>query len=131
MKRLPEAEFDVMKAVWALDGPATAGQVWTKLGAVKDWRVQTVITLLSRLVERGFLETEKFGKERRYKALIQRDAYLQFETGNFVRQYHGNSVSSFVNALYEGHMMDDADVDELLRWWKKRKDETEGKDPRA
>lgn len=121
MKRLPDAEFEVMKAVWALPIPCSAGQVLQALQGEKEWKVQTVITLLSRLVERGFLSTEKQGKERLYRPLLEKEAYLQFETGNFIRQYHGNSFTSFVTALYDGETISDADADELMQWLKERK----------
>lgn len=121
MKRLPDAEFDVMQAVWILDGPCTAAQVAAQLPKDREWRVQTVITLLSRLVDRGFLHTEKRGKERTYSPLIEKETYLQFETGNFIRQYHGNSVSSFVSTLYGGESISDEDAAELMRWLTERK----------
>lgn len=54
LKKLPDAEFEVMKAVWTSDLPVTANNVVEKLGESKDWKVQTVISLMNRLVKRGF-----------------------------------------------------------------------------
>ena len=34
-----------------------------------------------RLVERGFLRSEKHGKERTYFPLVSKEDYLKFETG--------------------------------------------------
>ena len=121
MQKLPQSEFEVMKALWALPGPVTAGEVLAQLPPQKEWKVQTVITLLSRLRERGFVTSEKKGKERWFQAAIPREEYLQFETGQFLRQYHDNSFVSFVSALYDGKEMDDADADELLRWLEEKK----------
>lgn len=115
MKRLPDAEFEVMKSIWALPSPCTANQVLAQLDGEKEWKVQTVITLLTRLVERGFLQTEKRGKERLYRPLVDKAEYLRFETGNFVRQYHGDSLASLVSTLYGGKAISDEDAAELLR----------------
>ena len=121
MQKLPQSEFEVMKAIWALPGPVTAAEVLAQLPPEKEWKVQTVITLLSRLVERGFVTTEKQGKERRYQAAVDREAYLRFETGQFLRQYHDNSFTSFVSTLYDGKQMNDTDTEELLRWLEEKK----------
>ena len=120
MKKLPEAEFDIMRAVWALESPITASKVMLKLQD-KNWVVQSAITLLMRLVERGFLRTEKNGSERTYYPLVTRDEYLQFETGNFIKQYHENSFINLVNTLDNDKALSDKDIDELLEWVKERK----------
>lgn len=122
MRRLPDAEFDVMKAVWALEPPITAGRVLEQLSGAKRWRVQTVITLLGRLVEHGFLQTEKKGKERTYAPLVGKEEYLRFETGCFIEQYHESSLTNLVSTLYGGKQITDEDVDELLAWAKQQKE---------
>ena len=122
MRRLPDAEFDVMKAVWAITPPITAGRVLERLADAKQWRVQTVITLLGRLVEHGFLQTEKKGKERTYLPCVAKEDYLRFETGCFIDQYHESSLTSLVSTLYSGKQINDADVDELLAWAQQQKE---------
>jgi BlaI family transcriptional regulator, penicillinase repressor len=121
IKKLPDAEFDVMKVVWADEPPTTTGMIMEKLGKMKDWKAQTIASLLQRLVERGFLRTEKTGKERTFYPLVSRDDYLRFETGNFIRQYHGSSFLSLVNTLYSGKSLTEKDMDELLRWVRERR----------
>ena len=66
MKKLPDAEFDIMQVVWANEPPITTNTVMEQLGNERGWKAQTVISLMLRLVERGFLRTEKNGKERTY-----------------------------------------------------------------
>ena len=99
MKKLPDAEFEVMKIVWQNDPPVTANIVMEQLGKKKKWKTQTVISLMLRLVERGFLRTEKAGRERLYYPVVSREEYLKFETGNFIKQYHDNSLLNLVNTL--------------------------------
>lgn len=115
MKRLPDAEFEIMRAVWDSTPPITTAIIMETVGREKNWKAQTIITLMLRLVEHGFLRTEKTGRERAYWPLISRDDYLQFETGNFVRFYHENSFASLVTSLLGGKRISDADADELKR----------------
>jgi BlaI family penicillinase repressor len=121
LKKLPDAEFEVMKVVWANDPPVTTNIVMEQLGKKKKWKAQTVISLMLRLVERGFLRTEKAGKERIYFPAVSKEDYLKFETENFIKQYHNNSLLNLVNTLYDDNSLTDKDVDELLRWIKERR----------
>jgi predicted transcriptional regulator len=77
---------------------------------------------MSRLVKRGFVRTEKNGKERSYFPLIGRDEYLRFETNDFLERFHGNSFAGLVAALYDGNKIKAGDLDELEKWLKDKRD---------
>lgn len=122
IKKLPDAEFEIMKVVWANEPPITTSIIMEQLGKEKEWKAQTILTLMVRLVERGFLRTEKNGKERTYFPLINKEDYLKFETGDFMERFHGNSFASLITTLYEGKKIKDSDLDELTKWLKDRRD---------
>ena len=121
IKKLPDAEFDIMKVVWDNEPPVTTTFVKDQLGKEKEWKIQTVVTLMLRLVERGFLRSEKHGKERTYFPLVSKEDYLKFETGHFMKQYHNSSLFNLINTLYDGEALTDKDIDELLKWAKERR----------
>lgn len=121
LKKIPDAEFEIMKVVWTNEPPLTTKIIMEQLGNEKKWKAPTVISLMLRLVERGFLKTEKKGKERTYIPLVTKEDYLKFETGNFIKQYHGNSFTSFVNTFYAGKELSEKDVDELMKLVKERR----------
>ena len=122
MRKLPDAEFDIMKVVWAGEAPITANVIMHMHGNNVGWKVQTAISLLLRLVERGFLRTEKVGKERVYFPMISKEDYLKFETGKFMEQFYDNSILNFINTMYDGKALNDEDINELLQWVKKRRE---------
>lgn len=122
IKKLPDAEFEIMKVVWANEPPITTSIIMKQLGKEKEWKAQTILTLMVRLVERGFLRTEKNGKERSYFPLISKEDYLKFETGDFMARFHGNSFASLVTTLYEGKKIKDSDLDALTEWLKDKGD---------
>lgn len=121
MKKLPFAEFEVMRVLWANEPPVTTNMIMDQLGNEKNWKVQAPIVLLNRLIERGFVRTEKNSKERTYFPLVDKETYLQFETKEFVEKFHGNSFSSLITALYNGEKPDDKIFDDLLEWVKDNK----------
>ncbi|MCL2580274.1 MAG: BlaI/MecI/CopY family transcriptional regulator [Oscillospiraceae bacterium] len=121
MKKLPDAEFDIMKIVWANKPPITTTEIMKQLGSERDWKIQTLVSLMLRLTERGFLRSEKNGKERTYFPLINREDYLKFETENFMKQFHDNSFLNLATTLYDDEALTDKDIDELLKWAKERR----------
>lgn len=121
IKKLPDAEFSIMKVIWANDPPITTTIIMEQLGNEKAWKIQTVVSLMLRLVERGFLRSEKHGKERLYFPLISKENYLKFETGNFMKQYHDSSLFNLINTLYDDKALTDKDIDDLLKWAKERR----------
>lgn len=122
LKKLPDAEFEVMKAIWSGNPPMTANEIMQQLPDEKEWRVQTLISLLTRLAGRGFLTSEKIGKERVYSPLIEKEEYLKFETDSFMEKVHQNSFLSFMTTLYEDNKINDNDLSELSDWINKQKD---------
>jgi len=120
IKRLPDAEFEIMKIVWQNTPPVTTMQIIANLDSEKNWKPQTVLTMLVRLIEKGFLKSEKVGKERNYTPVISEHDYLQTETGNFMKRYYGNSLGSFVKTLYDGKELSQEDLMELKDWLAER-----------
>lgn len=125
LKKLPDAEFEVMKTIWANEPPVTTNVLMEQLGNEKCWKLQTLVTLLLRLVDRGFVRTEKNGKERTYYPLVDKEPYLEFETSSFIKKFHNRSIVSLVDTLYDGKELKSSDLDELSRWLEKRGEKNE------
>jgi len=121
LKKLPDTEFDIMKVVWANTPPITTSEIMKQLGHGKQWKIQTVVSFMTRLVEKGFLRSEKLGKERTYFPLIAKEDYLKFETDNFMKQFHDNSMLNLVSTLYGDKPLSDTDMEDLLEWAKKKR----------
>ena len=76
MRRLPDAELEVMKAVWDCEPPVSRSELEHILKDSHPMAPTTLLTLLSRLAERGFVGIEKAGRSARYTPLVSREAYL-------------------------------------------------------
>jgi predicted transcriptional regulator len=59
-----ELEAAVLAALWAADGPVTAAAVQEQIGA--DTAYTTVLTILTRLCDKGLLRRERVGRAHRY-----------------------------------------------------------------
>ena len=122
IKKLADAEFEVMKVVWANEPPVTTAVIMEQIGKEKEWKIQTIVSLMLRLAELGFLAISKKWEGTRIFPLRAGEDYLKFETGNFMKQYHDNSLFNLINTLYDDKALTDEDIDELLKWAKERRD---------
>ncbi len=114
IKKLPESEFEVMMAVWEHGGKVTSEVLADMLD--KEWKKPTLLSLLTRLCERGFLACEKQGKINVYTPLVAREDYIRRESAGFLKRVHQNSVTSLVASLYDGEAITRADLDELEKF---------------
>ena len=113
IKRLPDGEFTILKVIWQLPNPTTSAQIMEKLGEDKHWKPQTLLTVLARLTEKGFLESVRKGRERQYTAIISEDEYLEVETSDFLKRYSGHSMGGLVKTLFSSNSLSDNELDEL------------------
>ena len=121
IKRLPDAEFEIMRIIWQYEPPMSANQIISYLGSDNTWKPQTVFTLLVRLIEKGFISSEKSGKNRFFSPLILREEYLNAETGNFYDKFHGSSIRSLISSLYDGKKLSEEEIEDLKHWLEERK----------
>ena len=113
IKRLPDGEFTILKVIWHLPNPTTSAQIMEKLGEDNHWKPQTLLTVLARLTEKGFLESVRKGRERQYTAIISEDEYLEVETSDFLKRYSGHSMGGLVKTLFSSNSLSDNELDEL------------------
>ena len=119
MKRLPDTELEVMKALWASGPDTTRAQLEQSLEAFR-WASNTINTYLTRLVEKGFVSVCREGKTNLYTPLVGREEYLAFDSRAVLDRLYG-SPRNFVAALArEGLSRDELDelralVDQLER----------------
>ena len=110
-KRLPDAELEVMQAIWSLEPPVTAAAVQQRVS--KEWKATSVLTFLSRLCDKGFLSCGKEGRQNYYTPLVSREAYLQRESTSFVKRLWGASVKNLVASLSDAGALTEQDIEDL------------------
>ena len=99
IRRLPDAELEVMQAIWACTPPAARADINEFLKDTHPMAVTTLLTVLTRLSEKGFIQIEKAGRSSRYIPLISREEYLAQQSRSFFRKLCKGSVPAFAAAL--------------------------------
>lgn len=98
-KRLPDSELEVMQAVWSSVPPVSRAQIEEKLSATYPIAQTTLLTLLTRLTEKGYLSANKSGQKKLFTPLVSQEEYLADQGSRFFRKLCGGNLSTFANAL--------------------------------
>ena len=117
IKRLPDAELEIMKELWAAPGPLTRAQLEERL-ARRHWASTTLLALLGRLEAKGCVTREKQGKGYLYAAALAREDYLPVESRSALGRMFGGSAKNLVAAMAETNTLTDAEIDELADYLK-------------
>lgn len=120
--RISDSELELMKIIWAQGGKALYAVIMDRLAAAgKQWQKNTVITLLSRLVEKGFLKTSKIGHRNEYLALVTQEEYQALKTQSFLNKHYGGNARGLVLALIQKEMLSAQDYEELRQYWEEKR----------
>lgn len=111
--RLPDTELEIMKVIWESGETLSTSEVKILLERQRPWNVSALQTLLNRLIDRGFLESYKEGKNRFYTPLVAEKDYLAVENKAFLEKVNDRSVTKLVASLFDSHAISEADLDEL------------------
>ena len=121
MKKLPDSELEIMLIIWEYERPVTRFEIEDKLDEERNLSPTTILSFLSRLQEKGFLEVSKDGKNNVYSAIIDKESYMQAESKNMLKKLYKNSVKNFLTALYDGNNLTEKDLQELEAYIEERR----------
>lgn len=116
--KISEAEMEIMKIIWKKNDQVTTGEILEELPKDNSWKTTTVMTLISRLVEKGILSMTKVGKLNHYSAKITEDEYKAIQADNFLEDMHNGSVKNFIATLFNNKKISKNDIAELKKWLK-------------
>jgi BlaI family transcriptional regulator, penicillinase repressor len=95
--QITDAELEIMKILWSEPAGMTTGDIRSKLD--KGWERTTVLTLLSRLAEKGAVAVEKENRSYRYASLLAKDEYSLGKTRGILDSLYNGSIKSMMAAL--------------------------------
>ena len=118
MRQISNHERVLMRLIWANGGSARYLDLAAGVAELgESWSKNTIVTLLSRLVEKGALSVGKEGRRNRYTALISEQEYCDEQAGLFVDKIYAGDAKGLVSALIRQELLSQADYDELRQYW--------------
>lgn len=123
---LTNAEEQIMKLLWKLD-KAFIRDLLNEFPDPKP-APTTVITLLKRMIEKGFVSYRQCGNSREYFTLVKKTDYFSDHLKELIRDFFNNSTAQFASfftsetEMTPGELKDLRDlVDKRITDQKKRK----------
>ena len=120
MQKASDYELELMKIIWAKGGTALYADIAQGLAAKGHaWTKNTIITLLSRLTEKGILKTSKTGirNSNMYIAVVGENEYKSDQALRFVDKVFEGNTKGLVAALIENNLLSPKDYEELKNHW--------------
>ena len=114
IRRIPESELEIMQIIWHEAAPVSRMTIESVLHKTHPLAPTTILTLLTRLCDKGFLSLQKEGRTNLYEPLVSEKEYLAVESRSFLdRLFHG-SVAGFATALCDSGVKKE-ELEELRR----------------
>ena len=124
-QRLPESELDIMLVLWNGTPPMTRPEIEKVINTRKNLAPTTILSLLTRLESKNFVEVTKQGKMNLYTPLISQTDYQAHESQSVLEKLYGNSLKKFVTSLYQGTKISSEEIHELSDFLKEIEDREE------
>ena len=116
--QISESELVLMKIIWNNGGAALFSFIIEELERDQnDWKKNTVLTLLSRLIGTKYLKVNKIGRRNEYIATITEQEYQSAQTQSFVKRIYGGNIRNLVSTLLRQDVLTEDEWTEIERFW--------------
>ncbi len=119
MKRLTTKEEAIMQIIWQ-KGKAFAKEVWEEHEIPKP-HINTVSTVMRKLVDKGYLAYEDFGSTYRYYPLISKEEYTRQILGPKLANFFDDSYKNVVAFFAKEEQISEKDLREIIEMIEKKK----------
>ncbi len=119
IQQVSDFELELMKTIWANSGSALYAEIVEALEtkgtpATKN----TIISLLSRLIEKGFLKISKIGHRNKYTALVSEAEYKVAQTETFLEKIYEGNAKDLISTLIHKDLISSDDYERLKKHWR-------------
>ena len=123
-------EWIVMEALWA-KSPATLGETIDRIGSRASWHYKTYQSYMNVLEKKGYISSEKRGRDKFYSPAISREECIARESRAVLSKMQSDSVGLMITSMVrEGDLSRSARLELMNMLEKMLKEETENESDR-
>lgn len=119
-KALGDLEADIMELVWQKD-LCSVREIFELLEADREIAYTTVMTVMSRLSDKGILKKEREGKQYLYAPAVSKDEFSQTMFSSVLKGFKADLGSKALSFFVDSFSEDDATLEELERLIQERR----------
>lgn len=116
--RMGNSEAEIMKILWESGRAMTAPEICGELEDKFSWSRSTILTLIRRLVEKGFAACEKKDLFY-YSPLVTEEDYRQYHTAHLIDKLYDGSAKNLISALCRANSLSKKELEELQEFFER------------
>ena len=113
MKKLGDAELEIMQVIWEAEQPVTSKYVQQHLKTRSGLPLSSIMATLATLVKKGFVYCDRTTRTNYYSAVIAKQKYQKFENDNLLSRLYDNSWKNLMVNLFQEKVFSKEDIEEL------------------
>lgn len=115
MKNISEAELEIMQVLWK-NGESTSLEIIKEVTKKKEWKNNTIMTLVSRLANKEFIQViRNKGDLLLYKPTVSEYDYKSKETNNFIEKLYEGSINNMLVSFAKAKKLSKKDLEDLMK----------------
>lgn len=122
-RNLSEAELEIMMIIWHGEEKVTSKYIQERLQGKRGWALSTLMTVLNRLIDKGFLVCDRSTRTNYYSALVSEKQYKASEGKSILERLFDNSLKSLVAGLVDEKSVSEEEIQELREFLDSIKEE--------
>ena len=123
LKKLGEAELEILQVIWDSEHPVTSNYILKELQGRRRWQLSTLMTSLTRLSDKGFVHCDRSTGSNLYTSVILEEEYKAKASSHFLEKLYNNSIQNMIATLYNNKTIKNSDIEELRSFLDKLEDE--------
>lgn len=128
IKKLGEAELEIMQVIWDSESPVTSNYILKELHGRRKWQLSTLMTSLTRLADKGFVMCDRSTGSNLYSWIVAENEYKTGASKSFLEKLYNNSIQNMIASLYSSKAIKSSDVEELRDFLDKLEAKDAGED---
>jgi predicted transcriptional regulator len=122
IKDISETELEIMEYLWKQKEPIQTVDLLAFFNQEreKNWKLQTLSTFISRLVDKGLIKSEVRGRGTVHQPAITFEEYNRLKAQNILEALYEGSIKNFFVALYGDKKLSKEEISELKQWLSER-----------
>jgi predicted transcriptional regulator len=127
--KLTPAEWEIMTAVWEVDGPATVRDVLERAYPNGEKAYTTVQTVMNTLQKKKLLRRKKTGLVNFYTPTRSKEEATRSEMASLITRVFGGSIPALANSLLSLDDLSLEEIERIKRLIDEKERELRGEDP--
>lgn len=115
MRRLSEAELNVLGVLWEEKEGFVLGDIVDALKPATGWSRNTVLTYLTRMEAKKLVEIDRGEEPHRYRAAVSREACAGRERRNLLEKIYGGATGDLIAAFLKENRISEEEREQLKR----------------